>query len=112
MSGARPSSWGGRAEGRVRAGRPRPRGPRPAPPRTPHAARRTPDLSALHRARRQLHAREGVHGSLHRIAADAGSLVEDLLRELGLGRQLGQHRPLLLRPWREIRSGWARGAAP
>ena len=50
----------------------------------------TSDLSALHCTWGQLHAREGIHSALHRVAADAGSFVEDLLGELGLGSQLSQ----------------------
>lgn len=72
--------WEGTLKEDDQGGRPRPRGPCPACPS------RTSDLSALHRTRGQLHAREGIHGALNRVAADAGSFVEDLLRELGLGR--------------------------
>lgn len=42
-------------------------------------------LSTLHRFQGQLHLREGIHGALHWVAADPGSLIEDLLRELSLG---------------------------
>lgn len=53
-------------------------------------------LSTLHRFQGQLHLREGIHGALHWVAADPGSLIEDLLRELSLGCQFSQHLLSLL----------------
>lgn len=82
---------GVRREGQVTAWHPS----RPAPCSAPtrHCA---PHLSTLHRFQGQLHSREGIHGALHWVAADPGSLIEDLLREFSLGCQFSQHLlPLL-----------------
>lgn len=57
-----------------------------------------PHLSTLHCSWGQLHSREGIHGALHWVAADARSLIEDLLREFSLGCQLSQHFLPLLQP--------------
>lgn len=64
---------------------------------SPHMAHLSiPHLSALHSFQGQLHSREGIHGALHWVAADPGSLVEDLLCEFSLGCQFSQHLlPLL-----------------